>query len=546
MTILTSRGRKWAVAAAAAGLLTTTACGGGGGGGGNDAGTKTVAGVDKDFDSFVWALQQLPASLDLAKDATVNTQQVISLVTEPLERVSNNGAFHPGLAAKVSQPDPQSIVYELKPGTQFSDGTPLTADDAAWSLQHVTDAKGGAQTAGRVKSIESVTATNPTTVTVKLKFPDPTARDNLAVISYVQSKKAAEAAGAKLGTPAGLPVGSGPYVFKSSGPDKIQLEGNTKYTGTKPKAKQVSFVPIKDDNTGQLAMRSGSIGGAQVTNVKQIAQWNNVSGAQTVQLPANVTSYLTLDTSKAPFNDIHARRAVAYSIDRKGVSKAVYGANGVVLQGLVPQTLLEGVAGSAEAAKSFLGTLPQYDLDKAKAKAELAQSATPGGFSVTIPYTTSSPWAEPTILNLQENMKELGVTITPKPESPEVWAKRIFAHDTPGIQSMQLIATIPDPNAVLPRVVGQAGIAAPGLNLANWTTPQIENDVKTLTGSVDKSARWTATQSVLTQISQELPYVPLYAPNFVVALGKGFTFSEPVSQGDILDGTWILRVRATA
>ncbi|MEU4804030.1 ABC transporter substrate-binding protein [Actinosynnema sp. NPDC023587] len=541
MTILDSRRLRTAAAVAVAGLL-VTACGGAD----NGPGTTPAAGVETDFDSFVWALQQLPVSLDLAKDATVNTQQVISLVTEPLERVSTDGTFRPALAVAVTQPDPTSIVYELPPGAQFSDGTPMTSEDAVWSLQHVTDAKAGAQTAGRVKSIESITANGPTTVTVKLKFPDPTARDNLAVISYVQSKKVAEAAGSALGTPSGLPVGTGPYVIKSSGPDKILLERNAKYTADKPKAKAVSFVPIKDDNTGQLAMRSNSINGAQVTNVKQIGQWNGISGAQTVQLPANVTSYLTLDTSQPPFDDIHARRAVAYSIDRQGVSRAVYGANGVVLRGLVPQTLLEGVAGSAEEAKGFLDGLPQYDLDKDKAKAELAQSKTPGGFEVTIPYTTSSPWAEPTILNLQENMKELGVTITPKPESPEVWAKRIFAHETPGIQSMQLIATIPDPNAVLPRVVGQAGIAAPGLNLANWTTPKIEEDVKALTGSVEREARWAATKSVLQQVSDQLPYLPLYAPNFVVALGKGFTFSEPVNQSDVLDGTWILRVRATA
>ncbi|MEU5695866.1 ABC transporter substrate-binding protein [Actinosynnema sp. NPDC020468] len=544
MTILDSSRRKMVAATAVAGLL-VTACGGGGDGAAKPD-TSTKAGVETEFDTFVWALQQLPVSLDLAKDATVNTQQVISLVTEPLERVANDGSFRPVLAKTVTQPDPASIVYELAPDAQFSDGTKMTADDVVWSLQHVTDAKAGAQTAGRVKSVESVTATGPTTVTVKLKFADPTARDNLSVISYVQSKKVAEAAGAALGTSTGLPVGTGPYVFKSSGPDKIALERNPKYTTAPPKAKAVSFVPIKDDNTGQLAMRSNSINGAQVTNVKQIGQWNGISGAQTVQLPANVTSYLTLDTSKAPFDDIHVRKAVAYSIDRQGVSRAVYGANGVVLKGLVPQTLLEGVAGSADTAKSFLDTLPQYDLDKAKAKAELAQSATPGGFSVEIPYTTSSPWAEPTILNLQENMKELGVTITPKPESPEVWAKRVFAHETPGIQSMQLIATIPDPNAVLPRVVGQANITAPGLNLANWTTPKIEDDVKALTGSVDKGARWAATRSVLKQVADELPYLPLYAPNFVVALGKGFTFSEPVSQSDILDGTWIHRVRATA
>jgi peptide/nickel transport system substrate-binding protein len=212
---------------------------------------------------------------------------------------------------------------------------------------------------------------------------------------------------------------------------------------------------------------------------------------------------------------------------------------------MLPVSLVQGVAGGAGAANDFLKSLPQYNLDLTKAKAELAQSATPQGFSVEIPYTTSSPWAEPTMLNLQQNLKGLGITVTPKPETPEQWAAQVFAHQVPtGMQSMQLIATIPDPNAVLPRIVGQANIPKPGLNLANWTTPQIEQDVATLTQSTDTGARWRATQSILSQIADQVPYVPLYAPNFVTALGKGFGYAEPLVYSDLTDGGWVFKLRA--
>lgn len=82
-----------------------------------------------------------------------------------------------------------------------------------------------------------------------------------------------------------------------------------------------------------------------------------------------------MDVTKAPFNDVHVRRAVAYSVDRAGIAKAAFGSFATLMTGLVPVAELGAMAGSQATAAAFLSGLPQYPLSETAAKAELAQSA---------------------------------------------------------------------------------------------------------------------------------------------------------------------------
>lgn len=516
---------------------------------GNGENADPVSNVELTEDTipeFAWSIQQMPASIDLARAANVNVQHLLAIVTEPLERYTPAGEFESVLASEVSQPDDMTIVYTIPDDVKFSDGTPLTADDVVWSLKHVTDAAGGAQTAARVTSIADISATGDHEVTVKLSRTDPTARAALAGISYVQQATFAAQAGEALGSAQALPIGTGPYRLTALSPSEATYERNPEYTRTAPKPDAIRIVPITDDNGAQLAMRSGEIQAATVTNVKQLDPWTGIEGTQVLQLPANVTSWLVFDTTKAPFDDVNVRKAFAHAVDREGVSAVTYGPSGVILESILPASLLAGVAPSEDEANEFLASLPQYDFDLEKTE-ELLSKATADveGLDVSIPYTTSSPWAEPTMLNLQQNLKDFGITVTPAPAQPEQWAAQIFAHELPdGMQSMQLIATIPDPNAVLPRITGDANIAAPGFNLANWSDPDVEAALKVLTGSTDRDARWEATKTVLTRIAEDVPYAPLFSPNFVTALADGYGYSEPLANSDLMDGNWVYKLRA--
>jgi peptide/nickel transport system substrate-binding protein len=488
---------------------------------------------------FTFALPSAPISLDIPKNFISTTMQVMALVTQKLELVSLAGQLSPGLATKVSQANPTTIVYTIRSGVKFSDGRPLTAADVAWSLQHVADAKAGAETAGTVSSFESATVTGPLQVTVKLKHPDPLARASLAVVCFVQEAKFAQEHAADLGAPGAVPVGTGPYKVSADTPQAITLTRNPYHWGSRPRVDKINFSFISSDTTAQLAMRSGALQGARVGNLKTVNQWRSIRGATPDPLSGMNTTFLSLDTNSPPLNDIHVRKAISYSLDRPGVMAAGYGTYAALLNGITSPALLADVAPSATAAQHFLDGLPQYTFSLAKARAEMAQSAYPHGFSLTVPYLANAPFSELTVLNLQQNMKALGVTIVPNPVSQSQWTVGIYAHKDLGMQTMQMFQPVPDPGSLLGLITGTANRRPQAFNVANWSTPAAEKAYAQLTTSLNKTMRWQATQTLVTAIAENVPYIPLFAPETVVVLGPGFTFGKPVTGFDIsINGTW--------
>ncbi|MFE1962514.1 ABC transporter substrate-binding protein [Streptomyces sp. NPDC059479] len=483
-------------------------------------------------------------SLDIPKHYDGNVMQIMALATEKLEHISAEGKLTPGLATSATQPTPTTIVYTIRSGVKFSDGSALTADDVTWSLQHLIDVKAGAQTAGNASSVAGVESTGPLEVTVTLKFPDATARSNLAVIGFVQQAKFAKAHPKDLGTPTAVPLGTGPYSVATYGKQAVKLVRNPHYWGTKPQVDKINFTFIPQDNTGQLAMRSGSIQGALVGNLKTSDQWKAIDGSSLYSLPSLSSSFISLDVTDGPLSDIHVRKAIAHSIDRAGVLTAGYGKEADLLTGMVPEGVLTGVEPTPNAAKEFLDGLPQYDFDLAKAKEELALSKYPKGFSLTIPVLAGVPYSEMAILNLQQNMKQLGVKITPKTQSQNQYIDSVYGH-APGPQTLLLVAPIPDPVSIIGKVTGKVNIAPRRFNLANWTTPETEAAHTKLMTSMDKAGRWEAAQTLLTAIAEEVPYVPLYNPSVVAVLGDGYTFDKKPTFFDLdVNGTWVHALKA--
>ena len=95
-------------------------------------------------------------------------------------------------------------------------------------------------------------------------------------------------------------------------------------------------------------------------------------------------------------------------------------------------------------------------------------------------------------------------------------------------------------------VVGKENAVAPKFNASNWSTDSVEQALPVLNGSTSPLDRWTAAQTILTGIHEQLPYVPLFNPNLVYAIADGFAFDRDMSFYDFVNGSWVTAVKATS
>lgn len=502
-------------------------------------GCSTDGNSDGGNTTATFAMGAAPNSLDITKHFDTNVMSIMSLFTEPLERLNSDGSLAPNLAESVEQPDDTTIVYHLRPDVKFSNGDPLTAEDVVWSIKHVSDAKAGAQTASIVKSVAGATADGDDTVTVKLKNPDPTVRRALALVNLVQDAEVARGHGDALGTPEAVPVGTGPYQVTRYSTDGVSLDRNPNYWGKPPGPDSLSFVLISSDNSAQLAMRSGDLQGALVDNATSVPQWEAITGATVYSTLALSMTYFSLDTTAAPFDDLHVRKAIAHAIDREGLLQSAFGGKANLLSGMIPTGALAPIAPTPEAAEKFLADLPTYAFDLDAAKSELAQSKHPDGFDMSVPYIAELAWSKLVVLNLQENLRPLGIEVTPKSMTTQEWVANVFGHKTTEVWPMDVGSATPDP-VLLGRLVTEEAMTAPGgYNFAKWAPADLQDAAAILTSSLDKDARWKAAQQILTAMAKDLPYLPLFQPENILVLAGGYSFPKPLGFIEMASGSWI-------
>src|SRR5262249_54231843 len=143
-------------------------------------------------------------------------------------------------------PDGLTATFKLRPGVQFSDGSPLTADDVVFSLTRAIDQKGS--WGFLFSPVKAVTQVDDQTV--KLEMTEPFA-PLLPALSTFAASIYSKAAFQKYGDQAGEhPVGTGAFALKQwDKGSQVVLERNPHYWQQgKPYLDGVVFHVVGDDN----------------------------------------------------------------------------------------------------------------------------------------------------------------------------------------------------------------------------------------------------------------------------------------------------------
>ncbi|MDU0201960.1 ABC transporter substrate-binding protein [Paenibacillus sp. MAH-36] len=262
---------------------------------------------------------------------------VSSLLYTPLVTVDNKGVPTPGLAEKWDvSPDNLTYTFHLRKDLKFSDGTPLTAEDVAftWTILHdkaydgdmqvdVLHVKGGKEyKEGKANNIEGIKVIDPQTISVTLEQPNATAlltlgSDVLSKAYYGKDyhfgqldyiKKLHE-----------KPVGNGPYKLEKFMPgQEVRFVANENYYGGKPKTEHFIYKTSQGDawqflETGEVDYASFSATKENVDKLKKMGFVN------IIPYTPSTYGYIQVNLEHDQLKDKKVRQAFAYGIDRQSI-----------------------------------------------------------------------------------------------------------------------------------------------------------------------------------------------------------------------------------
>lgn len=456
--------------------------------------------------------------------------QLIAL--EPLMRFQSDGTFAPNLATKVDNPSPTTYVYTIRPGVKFWDDTPLTVDDVIFSLNlHAAPESESLNHAFWI-GVKSIEATGDDQVTITLNGPD--AQFAYAVATAPIVSKAFYAKNKKtVGTPGTLNMGTGPYEFTSFKPStQTVYKANPTYWGPEPDYKTLEVETVSDDATRLTAVQSGAYDAIFDIPLAQLKSYKGISGFSIADAAEDASIYkFNFDVTKAPWNDVHLRRAFIKAIDRRKIVDGTLGGNAALAPTLVPAEMMKTVAEPGEVDATYSKLEKGLAYDPAGAKAELAQSATPDGVKVTLLVTGSNPNLSLIAQTAAQDLKEIGIVLDIKEVDDNTFYEAVyFKHTTDGVSLEVFSGTNPDP-ANIPNYALSSTFGLPkggqGSNLSDFDNPEVDRllaDSQKL--ATDDPKRGSLVLQALETAQEDPPFMPLAFPQLYAGASKGLTMSD--------------------
>ena len=156
-----------------------------------------------------------------------------------------------------------------------------------------------------------------------MAFPDTLAGST----GYIESPTAVAQYGAEYKN---HPVGTGPFTLAEYVPgDRVVLTAYPDYWKTDDNGIQLPYLdkltlkPIPDAGQRLSALEAGDIDIFQTANSSDIAQAES-KGFAAQKISGSSSTIILLNNAKPPFDDVRARQALAYAINKDAINDRVY------------------------------------------------------------------------------------------------------------------------------------------------------------------------------------------------------------------------------
>jgi peptide/nickel transport system substrate-binding protein len=336
---------------------------------------------------------------------------VFSNVYDVLVRVDKTGTkLEPGLAESWEVSDDGTVYTFHMRDARFSDGSPITAEDAMFSLTRIRD-DAGSLWSDSYQVIATMEAPDPKTLVITLSGPSAPFLASLAMPgTSIISKAGFEAMGAE--AYAEKPIASGAFVVDEwRRGDRVVLARNPEFwQADRVSLDGVEWISVPDDNTRILQVQSGELDAAIFVPFSRIADLRQDPNLTVHLDPSTREDHLLINHSHPPLDQAAVRQALDFAIDKQAIIDAVTFGIGEVAYSFVPKGALYHYAENL-----------QRPYDPEKAKALLAEA---GVENPTLEYLVNAgdEVDEQIAVLLQQQLAQAGITVNLRKMDPsQTW-----------------------------------------------------------------------------------------------------------------------------
>jgi peptide/nickel transport system substrate-binding protein len=369
-------------------------------------------------DSVVMGMTLEPPGLDPTNAAAAAIAEVtLYNIYETLTKINEDGSVSPLLAESWQvSPDLKTYTFKLRKGVKFHNGEPFNSAAVKFTFDRAAAPTSTNKDKSLFQAFEQVTAPDPETIVVVLKYSEP----NLPFLLAQASASIVEPKSAP--TDATQPVGTGPYTLGAwtKGSSITLIKWPDYRNASAVKLSKVIIRIISDPAAQVAALLSGDVdafprvaAGPSLAQFKADPRFNVLVGG------SRAKTIVAINERKKPLDDVRVRRAILAAIDRKAMIDGAVDGFGVPIGSFYTPGSLGYV--------DTTGINP-YDPDKARKLLAEAGVTTPLELSLKLP---PPPYARQGGEILAAELAKVGIVAKIENIEWAQWLSQVFAGNGP-------------------------------------------------------------------------------------------------------------------
>jgi peptide/nickel transport system substrate-binding protein len=512
--------------------------------GGNRPSSATTSSVPRKGGHVVYGQSFDITNVNSAIAPGLNGNIVVNhMVFDSLVFYKLDGTIVPSLSQLPSvSPDGTTYTFKLNPGARFSDGSPITAEDAKFTYDLMFDPAYRDVPSPRRSELEtyvqSITAVDPQTLVIKLKQVWAPFLAYHGVYGIMPKKVFAGMNGKQIATAdfnTNPTIVSGQYRWvKWDKGQQLTLARNDTYWGQKSYLDTYIQRVIPDTTQLSNALKTGEVDVASVS-ASLLDSFTGVDNVviDTYPIPSIYFYAYNLNPDKPQsqfFLDRRVRQALVYAINRQQMANAVFFGHASVAKSWVSPTSW-AFNPDTKPVYNYSPRLARQLLDAAGWKTNSSTGIREKGrvpFKIEMDVRSDSKEMVSMAQIIQEEWKAVGVEVSLRTEEPTTLVRNFeFNHDHYiSMNSVNYAVSEPDESILFASRNAVPG----GLNGADYKNPELDSLFNEGVSTLDQKKRKDIYVKVQNILQEDQPSVELLVPKGITGYQKrvhGAEFGPP-------------------